>query len=99
MNKTNPVAEQKNINIDSLLWKNFRKCKKKRIITKQNINIIFRVDSKLSKIIKLGKDALEKSEMSNVVSKLECISCDKTYVGQQEDFLTSEEMNMRITLI
>ena len=41
----------------------------------------------------------KRSDMSNVVYKLECISCDKTYIGQQEDFLTSEEMNIRITLI
>ena len=62
----------------------------KRIIAKQNIHIIFRVDSKLNKIIKLGKNALEKSEMSNVVYKLEFISCDKSYVGQ-----TKRLLNMR----
>ena len=54
----------------------------KRIISKHNINIIFRVDSKLDKIIKLGKDDLKEGEMNNVVYKLECISCDKTYVEQ-----------------
>ena len=47
---------------------------------------MFRVDSKLKEIIKLGKDALENSEISNVY-KLECISCDKTYVGQTKRLL------------
>ena len=41
----------------------------KRIISKHNINVTFRVDSKLNKIMKLGKDVLEKGEMSNVVYK------------------------------
>ena len=59
----------------------------KRIISKHNINIILTVDSKLNKIIKLGKDVLEKNEISNVVYKLECLSCDKTYVGQTKRLL------------
>ena len=45
------------------------------------------LNTKLNKIIKLGKDVLKKSEMSNVVYKLECISCDKTYVGQTKRLL------------
>ena len=85
LNKTNPVAELKKIISIPFYGKISENVK--RIITKQNINIIFRVDSKLNKIIKLGKDALEKSEMSNVVYKLECISCDKTYVGQTKRLL------------
>ena len=52
-----------------------------------NINIIFREDSKLSKIIKLGKDVLKKGKISNVVLKLECIPCDTTYVGQRKRLL------------
>ena len=85
LNKTNPVLETKKIISISFYGKISENVK--RIIAKQNINIIFRVDSKLNKIIKLGKDVLEKSEVSNVVYKLECISCDKTYLGQTKRLL------------
>ena len=45
----------------------------KRTISEYNINIIFRVDSKLDKIIRLGKDDLERGEINYVIYKLECI--------------------------
>ena len=32
--------------------------------------------------MKLGKDPLEKFEISNVVYKIACLDCSKTYVGQ-----------------
>ena len=85
LNKMNSVLETKKI-ISIPFYEKISE-NVKRIISKHNINIIFRVDSKLNKIIKLGKDVLEKSEMSNVVYKLECISCDQTYVGQTKRLL------------
>ena len=46
-----------------------------------NITTVFRNTSKLDKYIKLGKDPLEKLENSNVVYKILCLDCSKTYVG------------------
>ena len=45
-------------------------------------NMFFRNISKLDTYIKLGKDPLNKSEISNVVYKIPCLDCLKTYVGQ-----------------
>ena len=36
----------------------------------------------MDKYIKLGKDPLEKLENSNVIYKIPCLDCSKTYVGQ-----------------
>ena len=72
-NKDNTKFNKINSDLEPKTQKNF-----KWIISKHNINIIFRVDFKLNKIIKLGEDVLEKGEISNIVYKLESISCDKT---------------------
>ena len=44
-----------------------RKLIKYNLIPFNNISIIFRVNSKLHKIIKLGKDELEKGHMNDVI--------------------------------
>ena len=57
-------------------------CKIKRQLREYNIITVFRNTSKLDKYIKLGKYPLEKFEISNVVYKIPCLDCSKTYVGQ-----------------
>ena len=57
-------------------------CKLKRQLKKYNITTVFRNITKLDKYIKLGKDPLNKSDISNVVYKIPCLDCSKTYVGQ-----------------
>ena len=57
-------------------------CKIKRQLKDYNITTVFRNTSKLDKYIKLGKGPLEKFEISNVVCKIPCLDCSKTYVGQ-----------------
>ena len=57
-------------------------CKIKWQLKHYNITTVFRNTSKLDKYIKLGKDPLEKFEISNVVYKIPCLDCLKTYVGQ-----------------
>ena len=48
----------------------------------ENLEIIENLLMLLDKYIKLGKDPLNKSEISNVVYKIPCLDCLKTYVGQ-----------------
>ena len=57
-------------------------CKIKRQLKEYNITTVFRNTSKLDKYIKLGKEPLEKFEISNVVYTISCLDCSKTYVGQ-----------------
>ena len=57
-------------------------CKIKTQLKEYNITTVFRNISKLDKYIKLAKDPLNKSEISNVVYKIPCMDCSKTYVGQ-----------------
>ena len=57
-------------------------CEIKRQLKDYNITTVFRNTPKLDKYIKLGKDPLEKFEISNVVYKIPCLDCSKTYVGQ-----------------
>ena len=53
----------------------------KRLLNDYNLTTVFRNTSKLDKYIKLGKDPLEKLENSNVIYKIPCLDCSKTYVG------------------
>ena len=48
----------------------------------QHTIYLYRNTSKSDKYIKLGKDPLEKWENSNVIHKIPCLHCSKTYVGQ-----------------
>ena len=57
-------------------------CKIKRQLKEYNVTTVFRNISKLDMYIKLGKYPLNNSEISNVVYKIPCLDCSKTYVGQ-----------------
>ena len=50
--------------------------------------------------MKLGKDPLEKLENSNVIYKIPCLDCSKTYVGETGRilFVRSEEYEKNINL-
>ena len=52
----------------------------KRILSDFNLKTIFRVHSKLDKMIKLGKNPLDIFEQSNVVYKITCKECNKKYI-------------------
>ncbi|KYN22634.1 hypothetical protein ALC57_04963, partial [Trachymyrmex cornetzi] len=45
----------------------------------------------LNRIIKTGKDKLNKDELSNVVYEINCADCNVSYVGQ-----TKRQLNTRI---
>ena len=53
----------------------------KRVLNKYQINAIHRINSKLNKFVRLGKDPVSCSDKKNVVYKFNC-KCGKTYVGQ-----------------
>ena len=65
-----------------------------------NLTTVSRNTSKLDEYIKLGKDPLEKSENSNVIYKIPCLDCSKTYVGQTGRmlFVRCEEHKKNINL-
>ena len=72
----------------------------KRLLNDYNLTTVFRNTSKLDKFIKLGKDPLEKLENSNVIYKIPCLDCSKTYVGQTGRmlFVRCEEHKKNINL-
>ena len=53
----------------------------KRVSNKYQINTIYRINSKLYKFIRLGKDPVSSLDKNNVVYKFN-FKCGKTYVGQ-----------------
>ena len=64
-----------------------------------NLTTVFKSTSKLDKYIKLGKDPLEKLKNSNVIYKILCLDCSKTY-GQTGRmlFVRCEEHKKNINL-
>ena len=58
---------------------------------KFNINLINKTTNKLNSVIKLGKDALEKSEQSGIVYEIGCRGCDSVYIGQSK-----RKLNVRV---
>ncbi|KYN08288.1 hypothetical protein ALC62_00718, partial [Cyphomyrmex costatus] len=46
------------------------------------IKIAYKPINSLNQIIKLGKDKLDKFDNTNVVYKIDCLNCDRSYVGQ-----------------
>ena len=72
----------------------------KRLLNDYNLTTVFRNTSKLDKLIKLGKDPLEKLEKSNVIYKTPCLYCSRTYVGQTGRmlFVRCEEHRKNINL-
>ena len=72
----------------------------KRLLDDYNLTTVFRNTSKLDKYIKLGKDPLEKLENSNVIHKILCLDCSKSYVGQTGRmlFVRCEEHKKNINL-
>ena len=54
----------------------------RRILADYNLETVFRVDWKLDDFIKLGEDPLDKLNQSNVVYKITCRQCKRTYIGQ-----------------
>ena len=68
--------------------------------SKCNINTIFRAPFKLNVIIKPNKDPLKKENNKNVIYKIDCKDCDKTYVGQTKRLLLTrtEEHEKNIKL-
>ena len=71
-----------------------------RLFNDYNLTTVFRNTSKLDKYIKLGKAPLEKLENSNVIYKIPCLYCSKTYVGQTGRmlFVRCEEHKQNIKL-
>ncbi|KYM96629.1 hypothetical protein ALC62_12676 [Cyphomyrmex costatus] len=57
-----------------------------------DIRVSFRSPNKMSKYVKVQKDALSKDSRSNVVYKISCNDCDASYVGQ-----TSRQLKTRIS--
>ena len=53
----------------------------KRVLNKYQINAIYRINFKLNRFLRLGKDPVSSSEKNNVVYKFNC-KCGKTYVRQ-----------------
>ena len=51
----------------------------KRVLNKYQINTIYRINFKLNRLVRLGKDPISSSEKNNVVYKFNC-KCGKTYV-------------------
>lgn len=49
---------------------------------KYQLNTIYHIPFKLNRIIKLGKDKLNKEQQKNVVYCVKCKDCDKKYIGQ-----------------
>ena len=68
--------------------------------SKCNINTIFRAPFKLNLIIKPNKDPLKKESNKNLIYKIDCKNCDKTYVGQTKRLLKTrtEEHEKNIKL-
>ena len=58
---------------------------------KLNINLINKTKNILNLLIKLGKDALEKSEQSGIVYEIGCKGCDSVYIGQSK-----RKLNVRV---
>ena len=58
------------------IYRRIAKC----FLRKNNVKVVFRINSKLDRFIVLGKDAHEIGE-HNVVYKISC-NCGKCYVGQ-----------------
>ncbi|KYN19992.1 hypothetical protein ALC57_07763 [Trachymyrmex cornetzi] len=48
----------------------------------KNFKIAYKPMNKLNSIIKTGKDKFNKMELCNVVYKINCLSCESSYVGQ-----------------
>ena len=47
-----------------------------------DILVINSLNNKFTDIITLGKDKYDKFDVSNIVYKIDCKHCDKTYIGQ-----------------
>jgi len=63
----------------------------KHIFSNINTNLAFSCNHKLNKLIKTGKDQLNKLQHTNVVYRIQCSNCDATYVGQ-----TKRQLKTRI---
>lgn len=60
-----------------------------RILKKKDLKVIHTIPKKLDKIIKRGKDKLAKDNTTEIVYKIDCISCDATYIGQTKRHLST----------
>jgi len=58
----------------------------KRIV-KNCVNVRFSIPKKLDSIIKKGKDKLETKKNTGVIYKLDCVDCEKVYIGQTKRHL------------
>ena len=59
----------------------------KNILNSHNITTSFRNNCSFKQFIKLGKDALNNCDQSNLVYKINCEICGKSYVGQKKRLL------------
>ena len=58
----------------------YKKCS--NILSKYNIRTTPLINNKLNNIIRLGKEKLEKMDTCGVVYKIDCMSCQATYIGE-----------------
>ena len=59
----------------------------KHILKQYDIGTSFRNNSSFKKFIKLGKDTLNNNEQSNLLYKINCETCGKSYVRQTKRLL------------
>ena len=90
-NNINTVSEPETYNYkDTIVLPLIPKISKKITYTlkkKCNIKTVFRTPFILNRIIKTGKDSLKKCNNKNLVYKINCKHCPKTYVGQTKRLL------------
>lgn len=63
-----------------------------RSLRMSNVKISYRTFNSLKKYIKVHKDKLERNQNSNIIYKINCSSCDASYVGQ-----SSRQLSTRIS--
>ena len=64
----------------------------KSSLKKYGFTVVPLMTKKLSSIIKLGKDKLEKWNEVNVVYEIQCNDCNAAYVGQTKRNLKKEDI-------
>lgn len=63
-----------------------------RLLKEMNFNLSYRNSNSLKKFIKVHKDKLDRYSKTNIIYKIDCSSCDASYVGQ-----TGRQLRTRIT--
>jgi len=60
-----------------------------RFLNKKGLRVVYRLQKKLSILIKRGKDATSKMNRTNVIYKLQCNDCSVSYIGQTKRHLST----------